>query len=310
MIINRKMATRALQNNRVEPKNKTKNEKTVYLYGPIGGWFGIDAEQFIKDLNDTDAETIHLRIDSEGGDVFKARSIKTALMQHKAHVIAHIDGLAASAASFLMMGADEIEMTDGAFIMIHNATSFLDILGFFNLAALDELIMEFGQERSLHEKINDSIAADYAKRTGIEKDNLLTMMAKETWFTAQEAIDAGFIDRVYDGEPVEGSYDLSIFNRVPNTLKSRNHTEKKRAIEKALRDAGLSREEAKDIVAAGYRDKREAEPEDQSTTDELVQQHQRDAEAAVQRDAETPVNEKRDDVAELLIRAELVAPSL
>ena len=74
------------------------------------------------------ASTIHVRIDSDGGDIFAARSMKTAIMQHKAHMIAHIDGLAASSASFVAMGADEIEIVEGGFLMMHNALSLLDII--------------------------------------------------------------------------------------------------------------------------------------------------------------------------------------
>ena len=91
MLVKRKTSVRT-RNNKREIQNK-KNEATVYLYGDIGGWFGVDHQQWVTDFNAIDADTIHLRIDSDGGDVFAARAMQTAIKQHKAKVIAQIDGL-------------------------------------------------------------------------------------------------------------------------------------------------------------------------------------------------------------------------
>jgi ATP-dependent Clp protease, protease subunit len=223
----------------------------LYLYDEISFW-GIDAQDFVKEIQGIDAKTIHLRINSPGGDVFSARSIQTAIKQHKAKVIAHIDGIAASAASFIAMGADEIEMSDGGFIMIHKALSFFDILGYFNDDNLDSLSAEIAKERQLLAKVDDSIAADYAKRTGKGIDEIKTAMAAETWFSAQESLEYGLIDRIYTGEAVENRHDLSIFSNVPDALRHQSADTTERDIEKALRDAGLSRKQAKAILAHGF----------------------------------------------------------
>ena len=255
-----------------KPENKQKDsEDTAYIYGDIGGWFGLDHLDWIKEFNAIDSKTIHLRIDSDGGDVFAARAMKTAIMQHKAKVIAHIDGIAASAASFLAMGADEIEMVDGGFLMVHNALSGLDIFGYFNSKDLDDLISELGKERKLQDKINESIASDYVKKTGVSIDKARQWMDDETWFTAEDALDNGLIDRIYDGKPVSGKYDLSLFNNTPEVLIKRSnpmgknkkkeddvHLDK-RSAEKALRDAGFSRNMSEMIVAKGFHD--EGEPQ-------------------------------------------------
>jgi len=248
MIVKR-LAPKRIANRSLKAETKT-DEATLYLYDEISFW-GIDAKSFVADLQEIDAKTIHLRINSPGGDVFAARSIQTALKQHKAKVVAHIDGIAASAASFIAMGADEIEMSDGGFIMIHKALSFFDILGYFNDDSLDELSEDIAKERALLAKVDDSIANDYAKRTGKEVDAVKAAMAAETWFTAQEALDFGMIDRIYDAAPVENRHDLSIFANVPEALKQAPESQE-RVIEKALRDAGLSRKEAKAIIAHGY----------------------------------------------------------
>src|SRR5882762_6191811 len=84
---------------RREIENATGSEATVYLYDSIDSYYGVNAEAFVKDFNAITAPTIHLRINSPGGDVFDARSIATAIAQHKSNVISHVDGLAASAAS-------------------------------------------------------------------------------------------------------------------------------------------------------------------------------------------------------------------
>src|SRR4051812_6566576 len=77
------------------------DEATLYVYDAIGGWFGLPAADFVKELNGITAGTIHLRINSPGGDVFEARAMATAIRQHKSNVIAHVDGVAASAATML-----------------------------------------------------------------------------------------------------------------------------------------------------------------------------------------------------------------
>jgi len=262
MITIRNSSIKSFSNKKkVENANK---EATIYLYGDIGGFWGIGEKEWVQEFNAIDASKIHLRINSDGGDIFAARSIKTAIMQHKAKVIAHIDGLAASAASFIATGADEVEIVDGGFIMVHKALSFVDIFGYFNEDDMSQLISELGDEKKLHEKINDTIANDYAKKTKKTKEEALGWMSKETWFTAEEAKNVGLADRIYDGEPIEGHYDLDIFDNPPEALKQRNFVNVKKTAERAMRDAGIPAELAKKIVAKGYHEeKREADVSDE-----------------------------------------------
>ena len=266
MIMKRNTSIRP--SNRHEIDNK-KTEDTIYLYGDIGGWSGVDNSEWVKEFNALTADTIHLRVDSGGGDIFAARTMKTAIMQHKAKVIGHIDGLAASAASFLLMGCDEIEIVDGGFLMIHNAASYMDIYGYFNLKALENIRDEIKHEIALHAKINDSIANDYVKKSGGDKNDFVQWMDDETWFTAEEALTAGLVNSVYEGTPVEGSYDFSVFNKVPEILAARNKKDEKRAIEKVLRDGGLSNKRAKTILSKGFQDESsdtEDDRDDQAST--------------------------------------------
>lgn len=162
-------------------------EATIWLYDVIGDeiWGGVSAKTFVKDLAAITAPTIHLRINSPGGDVFEARAMVTALRQHPARVIAHIDGLAASAASYIALAADEVEMAEGAFLMIHNAWGVV-VGNRHDLLDMAETL----------EKIDTTILADYQARTHRSSSDIQAWMDKETWFTATEAIDAGFVDRI------------------------------------------------------------------------------------------------------------------
>ncbi|PTY38558.1 peptidase S14 [Saccharospirillum sp. MSK14-1] len=183
---------------------------TVYLYDAIGGWYGVTAEDFAKTLNEIEADTIHLRINSPGGDVFEARAMQVALKQHSAKIIAHIDGLAASAATYVALGANEVEMADGAFFMIHNAWT----LGMGNANDFIELA-------DMLSKVDDSIAKDYQRKTGVENQQIKQWMDSETWFTAAEAKEHGFIDRVFEEEEDpenQNDWDLSAYANAPANL--------------------------------------------------------------------------------------------
>ena len=180
----------------------------MYVYDVIDDWWGIDAESFVRVVNDMDVGTLNVRINSPGGDVFTARAMQTALQQHPANVIVHVDGLAASAATFLAMAANEVRISSGAFFMIHKGWTFM-------LGNADELRKEAG----LLEAVDDSIAADYVNRTGLSQEQVMTMMAEETWMSAEDAIAHGFADQlatVISDEAVEDrTFDLSAYQHPP-----------------------------------------------------------------------------------------------
>lgn len=162
------------------------DEATVYLYDIIDAFWGIDAAQFIKDLNDLAVGTIHLRINSPGGSVFDAEAIQTALQQHKARVVAHIDGMAASAATYIALAADEVEMSDGGMFMIHNAWGCM-------CGNADEMLAY----AAILEKIDANIVRDYLAKTGKSEEQIREWMASDTWFNAEEALENGFVDSIY-----------------------------------------------------------------------------------------------------------------
>jgi ATP-dependent Clp protease protease subunit len=183
-------------------------EATIYLYDMIVSddfWGGVSAQAFVEALASITASTIHLRVNSPGGDVFAARAMETALRGTQARVIAHVDGYAASAASSLIMAADEIEIADGGFVMIHKAWSIA-------IGNADEMLAM----GALLNKIDGSLVKTYADRTRQEPDQIETWMAAETWFDADEAIANGFADRkaTFDGAQ-DSAWNLSAYANAP-----------------------------------------------------------------------------------------------
>lgn len=192
----------------------TDDEVEILVYDQIGYW-GITSEEFRRQLQDIDATTIHLRIDCPGGDVFMARAMKTALEQHPARVIAHVDGLAASAASYLMLAADEIVAAKGAFVMIHNA---------WMLTMGD--VRDHQSSADMLAKIDDAIRADYVIKTGEDDAVWRDRMNAETWLEAEEAVEIGLIDRVFEKEGgANNRFDVALFENAPAALLSAGEDE-------------------------------------------------------------------------------------
>lgn len=184
-------------------------EATIYLYDVIDDYWGISAQAFAEALAAVSGKTVHLRISSPGGDVFAARAMVTAVRGHVGKVISHIDGVAASAASFLALAAAEVEMTQGAFLMIHKAWTIA-------MGNADDLLAT----AALLEKVDGSIVADYRRKTGKSEAQILAWMDEETWFTADEAKTEGFVDKVVDGSPAENCWNLAAYEHPPAAAKA------------------------------------------------------------------------------------------
>ena len=178
----------------------------VLLFDEIG-WYGIRAEDVIHQLADVTATTINLRINSPGGDVFDGVAIMNALADHPATVNVTVDGLAASAASFIAMAGDTITMNRGAQMMVHDASG----LCIGNASDMAEMV-------DLLDRISNTIAALYAERAGGTVEDWRATMRAETWYSAPEAVTAGLADQAV-GPASEGmaaasiaaSFDLTCF---------------------------------------------------------------------------------------------------
>lgn len=191
-------------------KNENNKESTLYLYDIIGAdWYGgVSALEIAKQLDALDIDILHLRINSPGGDVFEARAIAQSLKNHKAKVIAHIDGYAASAATYIALAADEVEIAEGGFFMIHNAWT----LSIGNAG-------DMRKTAALLDKIDASIHADYRQKTGADEQQISQWMDEETWFTAEEALQHGFVDRIAKGSKAkQNTWNLSAYTHAPSAL--------------------------------------------------------------------------------------------
>jgi ATP-dependent protease ClpP protease subunit len=171
-------------------KAKGKKSAEIMLYGDVGeGWFGgISAATFGKELRALgQVDEIDLRINSIGGDVFDGMAIYRLLVDHQARITTHVDGTAASIASVIAMAGDEILIGESASMMIHNAWG----IGVGNAADLRALADRMEREST-------NIADVYASRSGKDRSHWMGLMAAETWFYGQEAVDAGLATRVVE----------------------------------------------------------------------------------------------------------------
>lgn len=184
---------------------KIKNDSSVeiVLYDEIGVW-GTTASDFMEMLISANERPINLRISSPGGDVFEALAIYNNLKTYPADVSTQVDGLAASAASYIAMAGETRTIARNAMVMIHDA------IGFTVGNAEDHR-----KQIDLLEGASNTIADIYAQRAGGTKEDWRAKMKEETWYySGQEATDAGLTTAVYepDSNPIENKWDLSLFN--------------------------------------------------------------------------------------------------
>lgn len=143
------------------------------------------------ELTAADGEDIELRICSGGGSVFAGHAIVSRLRSYIGKVVGVVDGLAASAASFIAVaGCDELVMSQGSELMIHEAA-----MSSFGSSA------DFRKSADDLERWTTTIAKTYAAKAGGDVEHWLELMAAETWFSAEDAVASGLADRV-QSEPV------------------------------------------------------------------------------------------------------------
>lgn len=187
-------------------QSKKASTAEIYIYDEIGA-FGIRADQLIEALKAKgDVNEIALHINSPGGDPFQAAAMYLALKRHPAKVTAFNDGLVASAASIVLMAGDHIVMAENTMLMIHDP-----IGGVFGTA---EDMRDFA---AAMDKIKQTILTAY-RRSGKTDEELAEIMRNETWYTAAEALAAGFIDEISKEIPVAAFFDLKKFANPPAAL--------------------------------------------------------------------------------------------
>jgi ATP-dependent Clp protease protease subunit len=178
----------------------------VYVYDVIDRDWGASAKGLIDALAAMAGQPVALHINSPGGDVFEARAMVAAVRAHGAPVTTYIDGLAASAATYLALAGDKVHITDGGLFMVHNSWT----LAWGNKH-------EMRTTADLLDKIDGTIANDYARKTGASAEQIAAWMDADTWFTAAEAKDAGFVDEVSgaDDSGKAARWNLSAYANAP-----------------------------------------------------------------------------------------------
>jgi ATP-dependent protease ClpP protease subunit len=199
---------------------------TIYVYDVIVSsdaeteyWGGVSPEAFSRALSGMTGP-VSLRINSPGGDVFAARAMAAAMRDYSGEITAYVDGYAASAASLIAVSASRALMADGAFMMIHKAWTFA-------IGNSADLVTT----AALLEKIDGTLAETYARKSGGNVEEFAQKMADETWYSAQEAVDAGLADGLQnasarssgdDKHAARNAWDLSAYDRAPTAAPIEN----------------------------------------------------------------------------------------
>lgn len=174
----------------------------ISIYDEIG-MFGVSAQDFVNELRGVSGRDIELHLNTPGGDVFDGIAIYNTLRQSRGQVRVVIDGLAASAGSFIAQAASPgcLEIAPHAQMMIHNG---------FAMAVGDAADMR--KTADLLDQVTNEIAGIYADRTGKPAAHWLALMAQETWLTDKMCVAQGLADRIHgqDDEPANG-WDMSVY---------------------------------------------------------------------------------------------------
>lgn len=205
--------------------NSVKEEDPVELYfdGPISeySWWGdeVTPQTFKDELYAKGAgKPVTMYVNSPGGEIIAASMIRTILQEYPGKITADITGLAASAATIVVTGADLIRMRESALFMIHDPSGFA-------MGTIDEIKSFLG----VLQTVKDSIVDAYETKTNMDREKLAKMMTAETWMTAREAKENGFIDEIVTGSIKKANYSqvpvgfancLSNYVNVPEALKA------------------------------------------------------------------------------------------
>lgn len=200
-------------------KNSSAGNKRAELliYGDIGEWYGdVSSSEFAAQLSDHKDKELDVYINSGGGSVFTASAILSQLKRHPKSVTVHIDGLAASAASFIAMAGDKVYMPANAMMFIHNPLTYASGYASDMRKTADDL-----------DRIREAIISAYEEKTKLNREKIIELMDAETWLTAEQAVELGFADEITAAREYAASisgvnmtlngasFDLSRFGKIP-----------------------------------------------------------------------------------------------
>jgi ATP-dependent Clp protease protease subunit len=186
----------------------------ILVYDQIGAnsWTGegLTAKAFAEKLSSMGKlKNIHVRINSPGGSVFDGTAIYNTLKNNPAKVTTIIDGAALSVASIIAMAGDEIRMAKNGYLMIHDPSG-VARGGAGEMRKMAEML----------DTVKASLVTTYAERSKQSPEKVAEMMTAETWMTAAEAKDLGFVDSVTESLAVAASFDAANFANAPEGFMS------------------------------------------------------------------------------------------
>lgn len=181
----------------------------VHVYDSIGLW-GVTAKEFATDLKALGPlNKINLHINSPGGDVFDGTAMYNTLRQNGAEIETFIEGVAASMGSVIALAGDKVNIAENAYFMIHNPAT---------VAFGDEHAME--RAKNLLAKVKETMLNLYSAHSGLSREEVAQLMDDETWYSGQEAVDAGFAHATTEAFEMAAHFDMTAFSNVPDGLKA------------------------------------------------------------------------------------------
>lgn len=214
-------------------KKKTDKKGEILIYGDIVSeeWFAneVTAPGFKQQLDELgNVSEIDVHINSSGGNVFEGHAIYNMLKMHKAKINIYIDALAASIASVIAMSGDTIFMHKNSFLMIHN--SWIMTVG---------NAKELRDTADLLDKTDEASNQAYLDRAlNISEEELKELLDAETWLTASEALEKGFIDEILEPNEIAASISderYKLFKSVPSSITKQDNNVTKHLEEQKLR---------------------------------------------------------------------------
>ena len=209
----------------------------IWIYEEIGEDFwtggGVTSKNFQKELSAIKASQIDLHINSPGGAVFDGVAIYNLIKQHPANVTTYIDGIAASIASVIALAGDKVVMAANALYMMHNPSGM--VMGTAaDMRSLADVL----------DKIRGTMGGVYAAKSGQADSVISSMLDAETWMTADEAKELGFVDEIADEMDLAACAKFvpimakAGFKHIPNSINASTAVPTVKDAEKGLRDAG------------------------------------------------------------------------
>ncbi|MBQ7851328.1 MAG: ATP-dependent Clp protease proteolytic subunit [Muribaculaceae bacterium] len=166
------------------------------------GLFGFSKSYVKQVLAGYANKHVDVKISSLGGDLDHGLDIRQQFLDH-GDVTVYFSGFVASAATIIALGAKRICMSKHAFMLVHKCSNFVDAWGSYNADQMQELIDQLTQNKKENDKIDVVIAQLYADKCGKSISEILDILKREEWLTADEALEYGFIDEIVDAPDLQ-----------------------------------------------------------------------------------------------------------